>query len=255
MNDYWLYLSKSEMTVGKTGSRQREATVLDRAGFQADNLADFVRQRVPRGKRLSIWLSGGHCHYVAFPRPRWVFASGKLHAIAARIFEQKTMQNAADYRLSLKPSRSSLHVCAIRHADVAQILGAVNDRYAVRTVKPLAPEVLNACKRTARATTFVLYEPDSLTIARPGKEAGLLVATTGGGLACVRADAHARRPRRGPVRNRSDFDVIHTDRTRRAYDAEPDPQRLAQASRTLAASWRLTSSSTSGPRTGDSRCW
>ncbi len=180
MNDYWLYLSKSEMTVGKTGSRQREATVLDRAGFQADNLADFVRQRVPRGKRLSIWLSGGHCHYVAFPRPRWVFASGKLHAIAARVFEQKTMQNAADYRLSLKPSRSSLHVCAIRHADVAQILGAVNDRYAVRTVKPLAPEVLNACKRTARATTFVLYEPDSLTIARPGKEAGLLVATTGG---------------------------------------------------------------------------
>ncbi|WP_197338916.1 hypothetical protein [Ralstonia solanacearum] len=180
MNDYWLYLSKSEMTVGKTGSRQRKATVLDSAGFQADNLADFVRQRVPRGKRLSIWLSGGHCHYVAFPRPRWVFASGKLHTIAARVFEQKTMQNAADYRLSLKPSRSSLHVCAIRHADVAQILGAVNDRYAVRTVKPLAPEVLNACKRTARATTFVLYEPDSLTIASPGKEAGLLVATTGG---------------------------------------------------------------------------
>ncbi|WP_241162975.1 hypothetical protein [Ralstonia solanacearum] len=100
------------MTVGKTGTRQREATVLDRAEFQADNLADFVRQCVPRGKRLSIWLSGGHCHYVAFPRPRWVFAAGKLHTIAARVFEQKTMQNAADYRLSLKPSRSSLHVCA-----------------------------------------------------------------------------------------------------------------------------------------------
>ncbi|MHA6863823.1 hypothetical protein ACQUKH_25970, partial [Ralstonia pseudosolanacearum] len=50
----------------------------------------------------------------------------------------------------------------------------------VQAVKPLAPAVLDACKRTARATTFVLYEPDSLTIARPGKEAGLQVATTGG---------------------------------------------------------------------------
>ncbi|MGA3846654.1 hypothetical protein ACI2UC_24630 [Ralstonia nicotianae] len=180
MNDYWLYVSKSGMTVGKTRSRQREATVLDSAAFQADGLADFVRQRVPRGKRLSVWLSGAHCHYVDFPRPRWVFAPGKLRAIAAKVFEQKTMQNAAEYALSLKASRASLHVCAIRHADVAQILGAVNGPYRVQAVKPLAPAVLDACKRTARATTFVLYEPDSLTIALPGKEAGLLVATTGG---------------------------------------------------------------------------
>ncbi|MEF9388531.1 hypothetical protein V4890_23355 [Ralstonia solanacearum species complex bacterium KE056] len=180
MNDYWLYLSKSGMTVGKTGSRQREATVLDSATFQADDLAEFVGQRVPTGKHLSVWLSGGHCHYVSFPRPRWVFAAGKLRAIAATVFEQKTMQSAAEYTLSLKPSRTSLHVCAIRHADVTRILTALSDRYRVQAVKPLAPEVLRACKRTARAATFVLYEPDSLTIARPGKEAGLLVATTGG---------------------------------------------------------------------------
>ncbi|AXW61623.1 hypothetical protein CJO94_06315 [Ralstonia solanacearum] len=180
MNDYWLYVSKSEMTVGRTRARQRAATVLDSTAFQADGLADFVRQRVPRGKRLSVWLSGGHCHYVTLPRPRWMFAPGKLRAIAAKVFEQKTMQNATEYALSLKASRTSLHVCAIRHADVTQILGAINGHYRVQTIKPLAPAVLDACKRTARAATFVLYEPDSLTIARPGKEAGLLVATTGG---------------------------------------------------------------------------
>jgi hypothetical protein len=180
MNEYWLYLSKSEMVVGRARSRWREATVLDSAELQMAGLAEFVRQRVPRGKRLSVCLSGGHCHYVTFPRPRWVFASRKLHAIAAKVFEQKTMLSAAEYALSLKPSRSNLQVCAIRQSDISQILRAVADRYQVRTVAPLAPLILEAYRRAARGGPRVVYESDSLTLAGPEKEAGLLLATTAG---------------------------------------------------------------------------
>lgn len=63
---------------------------------------------------------------------------------------------------------------------MSQILHAVSDRYAVRAVTPLAPAVFDAYKRAARGTTLALYEPDSLTVARPSKEAGLLLATTAG---------------------------------------------------------------------------
>ncbi|KHK54119.1 hypothetical protein PI87_16525 [Ralstonia sp. A12] len=180
MNDYWLYLSKSEMVIGRARGRRREATVLDTAECRMEGLAEFVGQRVPRGKRLSVWLSGGYCHYVTFARPWWVFAPGKLRTIAAKVFEQKTLLSASDYAFSLKPSRSSLHVCGIRQADMSQILRAVGDRYAVHTISPLAPAVFEAYKRAARGATLALYEPDSLTVAQPSKEAGLLLATTAG---------------------------------------------------------------------------
>ena len=180
MNDYWLYLSKSEMVVGRARGRRREATVLDTAECQMDGLGEFVGQRVPRGKRLSVWLSGGYCHYVTFPRPRWVFASRKLQMVAAKVFEQKTMLNATDYEFSLQPSRSNLHICAIRQLDMSNVLRAVGVRYQVRTVAPLAPLVLDAYKRANKTSSRVLYESDSVTLARAGKESGLLLATTAG---------------------------------------------------------------------------
>jgi len=180
MNDYWLYLSKSEMVVGSARARRRHAALLGSAAFDMTRLGEFVRQRVPRGKRLSVWLSGGYCHYVTFPRPRWVFASRKLHAIAAKVFEQKTKQSAADFAFSLTPSRSNLHVCAIRQSDLSQILHVLNGHYLVRTVTPLAPLVLEACRRGTQGSPCVLHEPDSLTVALPDREAGLMLATTAG---------------------------------------------------------------------------
>lgn len=180
MNDYWLYLSKTEMTVGRARGRQREATVLDSGSCQIDELADFVQKRVPRGKRLSIWLSGGYCHYVTFARPRWVFSARKLQAIAMKIFEQKTLLDASEYVFSLRPDRTCLHVCAIRQSDLSHITRVVGDRYLVRTIKPFAPTVFEAHRRAAKRATLALFEPDSLTIMRPDKESGLLLATTAG---------------------------------------------------------------------------
>src|SRR5262245_15993485 len=101
MNDYWLYVSRQEMAVGKTDSKYRDAVCLHTSPYRPDDIGSLTETFIPKSQRLSVWLSGGLCYYASFPRPKWACSASKLRLIAARYFEQATLMDARDCHLTL----------------------------------------------------------------------------------------------------------------------------------------------------------